>query len=200
MVLSELAQKNEKILQRALKVKELLKKQETLNINVEECNDAVLFYTIISTSNAQTKAPLGEKFLCNKLKLKRVQPSENRGDAYDSNNKYYEFKNSFTNKGNTLNLRQIRLWQDIDYYYCVFINEDNLDDSLFFVLTKEQMMEEIILCNAGYTHGTIEANLNNVNKEYSITLPIYNDNNANTKRWKEKYLSQEFKKKILYGN
>lgn len=200
MVLSELAQKNEKILQRTLKVKELLKRQEALNIDVEKCNDAVLFYTIISTLNAQTKAPLGEKFLCNKLKLKRVQPSENRGDARDSNNKYYEFKNSFTNKGNNLNLRQIRLWQDIDYYYCVFINEDNLDDSLFFVLTKEQMMEEIILCNAGYTHGTIEANLNNVNKEYSITLPIYNDNNSNTKRWKEKYLSQEFKEKILYRN
>ena len=43
------------------------------------------------------------------------------GAGKDKENLYYEIKTSFTNKGNNLNIRQIRLWQNIDYYYCFFI-------------------------------------------------------------------------------
>ena len=54
------------------------------------------------------------------------------------------------------------------------------------------------LCG-GYTHGTVAANAVNEHSEYSITIPIYNDKNEKTKRWKEKYLSNELKNKILGG-
>jgi uncharacterized CHY-type Zn-finger protein len=149
-----------------------------------------------ATLTAQAKAPLGEKFLCNLLGLRRISSREARGDATDGNGTYYEFKNSFSNQKENLNIRQIRLWQEVDYYYCFYINEEELDRSVFFVLSKEQMIEEVALCG-GFTHGTEGANAVNQHCEYSITIPIYNNNNPKTKRWKDKYLSTELKNRVL---
>lgn len=200
MLLSEVYEKNEKVLQRALRIQELLKQAMERNIPLSEdivnCNDAYLYYTCTAGLTAQAKAPLGEKFLCNLLGYTRVSSREDCGDAVDKNGNFYEFKNSFTNQQQNLNIRQIRLWQDVDYYYCFYINEEELEKSVFFVLTKEEMIEEVALCG-GYTHGTVAANAVNEHNEYSITIPIYNDNNEKTKRWKEKYLSNELKNKIL---
>lgn len=199
MLLSEIAQKNKEILQKALYIQNLIDQQEKLNINIEDCHDAHLYYLSTASLTAQKKAPMGEKFLCKKLNMKQVSSREDRGDAVDKNGLYYEFKNSFTNEVQNLNIRQIRLWQNVDFYYCIYINEVNLDDSLFFVLTKEQMIKEVELCG-GFTHGTIAANSVNQHNEYSITIPVYNNKNEKTKRWKENYLSNELKEKILYGN
>lgn len=202
MLLSEIYLRNEQILNRALQIKELLNQAEQkgipLTADILDCGDAQLYYTSTAGLTAQAKAPMGEKFLCNILGFTRVSASEDRGDAVDNNGIYYEFKNSFTNQAQNLNIRQIRLWQDVDYYYCFYINEEHLDQSVFFVLTKEQMIEEVALCG-GYTHGTIAANAVNGHSEYSITIPVYNDKNEKTKRWKEKYLSEELKNKILGG-
>lgn len=200
MLLSEIYDKNEKILQQALQIQNLLKqaldKGVSLTDNIVNCGNAYLYYTSTAGLSAQAKAPLGEKFLCNLLGYTRVSAREDCGDAVDEEGIYYEFKNSFTNQRQNLNIRQIRLWQDVDYYYCFYINEEDLDKSVFFVLTKEEMTEEVALCG-GYTHGTVTANAVNEHSEYSITIPIYNDKNEKTKRWKEKYLSNELKNKIL---
>ena len=199
MTLLEIKAQNDKILAKALKINKKLENCQNLNIDIEKCKDGILFYTVIASCNAQQKAPMGEKFLCDVLNMTRILPSKGRGDAVDKEGKYYEFKNSFTNEKQNLNIRQIRLWQNIDFYYCIYINEENLDESLFFILTKEQMEHEVELCG-GYTHGTIEANVSNQNKEYSITIPVYNDKNEKTKRCKNNYLSNSLKEKILYGN
>ena len=169
-----------------------------LTEDIVNCGNAYLYYTSTAGLTAQAKAPLGEKFLCNLLGYTRVSSREDCGDAVDKNGIHYEFKNSFTNQQQNLNIRQIRLWQNVDYYYCFYINEEDLDKSVFFVLTKEEMTEEVALCG-GYTHGTVAANAENKHSEYSITIPIYNDENEKTKRWKEKYLSNELKSKILGG-
>ena len=200
MLLSEIYNKNETILNQALYVQNLLNqtlnKGLSLNDDIVNCGNAYLYYTSTAGLNAQAKAPMGEKFLCNLLGYTRVSSREDRGDAVDNKGKYYEFKNSFTNKQQNLNIRQIRLWQDVDYYYCFYINEEELDKSLFFVLTKDEMTEEVALCG-GFTHGTVAANAVHEHSEYSITIPVYNDKNEKTKRWKEKYLSDELKNKIL---
>lgn len=202
MLLSQIYSKNSIILERASKIQtlieEALKNGKTLEEEIINCGNAYLYYISTATLPAQQKAPLGEKFLCKLLDYTPVSSREDRGDAVDKNGKYYEFKNSFTNQKQNLNIRQIRLWQDVDYYYCFYINEEDLDKSVFFVLTKEEMIEEVTLCG-GYTHGTVAANAVNEHSEYSITIPIYNDKNEKTKRWKEKYLSQELKNKILGG-
>lgn len=203
MLLAEVYAKNQIILQRAIKIQSLieetLKNGKILEEEIIDCGNAYLYYMSTASLTVQQKAPLGEKFLCKLLGYTSVSSREDRGDAVDKNGNYYEFKNSFTNQAKNLNIRQIRLWQDVDYYYCFYINEEDLDKSVFFVLTKEQMIEEVRLCG-GCTHGTTISNMVNEHVEYSITIPIYNDKNEKTKRWKEKYLSEELKNKILGGN
>lgn len=202
MLLSEVYDRNEKILNRALHIQNLLKqaldKGVSLTDDIVNCGNAYLYYTSTAGLTAQAKAPLGEKFLCNLFGYTRVSSREDCGDAVDEEGTYYEFKNSFTNQQQNLNIRQIRLWQNVDYYYCFYINEEDLDKSVFFVLTKDEMIEEVALCG-GYTHGTVAANAVNEHNEYSITIPVYNNKNEKTKRWKEKYLSNELKNKILGG-
>ena len=202
MLLSEVYDRNEKILNRALHIQNLLKqaldKGVSLTDDIVNCGNAYLYYTSTAGLTAQAKAPLGEKFLCNLFGYTRVSSREDCGDAVDEEGTYYEFKNSFTNQQQNLNIRQIRLWQNVDYYYCFYINEEDLDKSVFFVLTKDEMIEEVALCG-GYTHGTVAANAVNGHNEYSITIPVYNNKNEKTKRWKEKYLSNELKNKILGG-
>lgn len=202
MQLSEVYNENKKVLNRALYIQNLLEgvlnKGVSLTDDIVNCGDAYLYYTSTASLTAQAKAPLGERFLCNLLGYTRVSSREDRGDAVDKEGIYYEFKNSFTNQRQNLNIRQIRLWQNVDYYYCFYINEEDLDKSVFFILTKDEMIKEVVLCG-GYTHGTLTANAVNEHNEYSITIPIYNDKNEKTKRWKEKYLSNELKNKILGG-
>lgn len=203
LTLLEVYIKNKNILKTANEINKMLESAisngANLNDDIVFCKDAFLYYTSTASLNAQTKAPMGEEFLCDILGLSRVSPRENRGDAVDNLGKYYEFKNSFTNQNECLNVRQIRLWQNVDYYYCFYINENDLNESVFFVLTKEEMAQEVALCG-GYSHGTIDANILNKNSEYSITIPVYNEENTITKRWKEKYLSIELKNRIFNVN
>lgn len=126
---------------------------------------------LISSLLPQMKSPLVEKFLCKKMNYQLVPSSFNKGDAKDNNNNYYEFKVSFTNKDEKLNIRQIRPWQNVDFYYCFYINENDIDKSVFFVLTKDERLKEIEKCGS-YTHGTKEANESNQNKEISITIDV----------------------------
>lgn len=145
-----------------------------------------LFYQIISGYSVQKKAPISDKHLIAFFSFDAVPASQNHGDAKDDKENFYEFKTSFTNKGNNLNIRQIRLWQKVDFYYCFFINEQEIEKSLFFKLSHEEMLQEVSMCGSA-THGAKQANEVNQNIEYSITIPVYDLNNAKTRRWKEKY-------------
>lgn len=200
MKLNEVKQKNEKVLSKAQKIQEfLINNPQEMEKEIYEVRDAFFFYTAISSQNVQSKAPLSEKFIANKMDWKRVKASEGRGDFLDSSENgygYIELKNSFTNKEEKLNLRQIRLWQDVDYYLCIYIDEENLENSSVFLLTKEQMTKEVENMG-GYTHGTVEANKDNKNKEYSITLPVKKEKNEHTVRWNNEYSSEELKLKII---
>ena len=147
--------------------------------------NAEIFFTIISMDSAQSKAPAAEKFLEKKLLWKKIKASENRGDFYDDkNDKFIELKMSFNNKANTLNFRQIRLWQKIDYYLGIYIDEDNIKNSLVFKIPHEEM-KQIIANNGCATHGTSVANELNINIEYSYSLPLANKELL--AQWKEKY-------------
>lgn len=188
--------KNEKVFNKTKFIKEFLDKQnnDILEKNIFEVEDAYFFYNAISSQTAQSKAPLSEKFIANKMNWTIISPSQDRGDFYSEKEfGYIELKNSFTNKEEKLNIRQIRLWQEVDYYLCIYIDENNLNDSLFYFLTKKEMTEEVELIG-GFTHGTVKANEKNENKEYSITISVKNLKNKNTQRWNEKYLSNFFKK------
>lgn len=194
MTLQEIIDRNERVYLNSKFIHDQLKNSDIKSF--EEIKDFELFYRLISSLSAQAKAPMSEKYMIDCMGWKKVSAKDDRGDAVDSNKIYYELKNSFTNLGENLNLRQIRLWQDVDYYFCFYIDEVNLKDSLFFLLTKKEMEEEILL-NGSFTHGVKEVNMGNIKNEYSLTIPIKNNNNKNTQRWKEKYLSIDIYNKVM---
>lgn len=154
-----------------------------------------VFFSAISVGTAQAKAPEVEKFVARKLGYTKISPSLNRGDFKTSDDKYIELKNSFSNKDECLNLRQIRLWQKIDYYLCMYINETDLSKSIVMLLSHEQMEKEVAE-HGSATHGTSTSNANNKNIEYSITLSV---NGSPIKSWIEKYSNEELKAKIVGG-
>ena len=171
--------------------------EEELQSNNETIKNGFLFYSLMIGSSAQAKAIPSEQFIIQKMGLTPVDAKENHGDGKDDNNNYYEIKTSFTNSKNYLNIRQIRLYQNNDYYICGFINEDDLDKSKFYLLTEEQMKKEVELCG-GFTHGTQTVNEENEHPEYSITIPVYSSRSEKTRRWDEKYLNEEIKNIILH--
>lgn len=131
-----------------------------------------IFFTVISLETVQAKAPEFEKYVGLKTRWIKIPAKENRGDYFDPiNNKYIELKASFTNKDKCLNMRQIRLWQEVDYYLAIYIDHNNLLNSKVYLLTHMQMSEEVEKRGSA-THGTGLANQNNENIEYSITIPI----------------------------
>lgn len=132
-----------------------------------------------------------QNYICNKLKFKNVCAGKNKGDLFDEeNNIYYELKTSMLNdfkESLNFNVKNIRLWQDVDFYLCLFIDVrdiDNIKHNLF-ILSKEDMINEVELLKANPTNGTKEANINNSNIDLSFSIKV---NSSNYKRWVEKYL------------
>lgn len=161
----------------------LLSKASLIDHKELFANPDELFF-LYSFMNAQQKASSIERFIYTKLGGTGVKSSLDRGDA-KIKEEYYEIKTSTTNKNESLNIRQIRLYQDVDYYICSYINERSLKDSKTYLLSKAEMENEVDKIG-GYTHGTIASNENKVNPEYSVTLPVTKDD-KHVKRWNEKY-------------
>lgn len=149
------------------------------------------FFSIVSLFNAQRKASLIEDFVIQNDGGKRISSKVDRGDYINGNGKYIEVKTSTTNKSMSLNIRQIRLWQEVDHYLCLFIHEQELELSRAYFLTKEEMSQEVLLCGS-VMHGTKEATANNLNKEYGIMFPIYSETHPITKRWNDNYYSNYY--------
>ena len=129
--------------------------------------------------SAQSRSPLWEKYFRIKNNCEIVPKNENKGD-FKKDNKYYEYKISLNDQIN-FRLIQIRPWQDCDY----IIQFVTFEKIYTFILTKEEMMKEIKLCKAGYAHGTKEANKDNTNIEYTMTIK---KDTGNWQRWIDKYL------------
>ena len=68
----------------------------------------------------------------------RVHKNEDRGD-FKKNGRYYEYKCSGYNQNNSVNIVQIRPWQDCDY----IIQRISDDGAITFVLTHAEMMLEV---------------------------------------------------------
>lgn len=153
------------------------------------------YFFLSSFVSAQQKAVDIEKFISHRMGGKIVHPGEERGD-FSLLNLYCELKTSTTNKRKCLNIRQIRLWQDIDYYICSYIEEKDVSKSKIYLLTKSDMEKEVSLIGS-FTHGTVSSNTYNKRNEYSITINVFNDNNIHTKRWNDNYLSDYLFEKII---
>ncbi|MDR0676161.1 MAG: hypothetical protein LBF97_03865 [Elusimicrobiota bacterium] len=150
--------------------------------NIDEVKDLNKLLILTSFMSSQKKASLFEKFFRSKTNFIKISQKENKGDFKDNDNNFYELKVSLKNEALSINMRQIRLYQDIEYYIILYL--DNCKENSFsFKLTKEQMTEEVKLLG-GICHGCKKAVENNEVKEFSISLKL---NSKNFKRWEDNY-------------
>ena len=140
------------------------------------------FYRISSVLLSQSRSPLWENYFIKKHDCERVNKSEDRGD-FKKNGRYYEYKSSGYNQNNSVNMIQIRLWQDCDY----IIQWISDDGATTFVLTHAEMMLEMEKLKASRAHGT-RALVNNENIEYRMTVKR---NSADWDRWINDYHKED---------
>lgn len=138
---------------------------------------------ICSLLTPQAKSPIYERWILSHFDLKPLSASLGRGDGIDANGNTYEVKISSSNSNKKINIRQIRLFQPIDYYIIGYIDDKENKNTIFYLLTHSQMSQEINKHGCP-THNTSYYNKSNDNIEYSITLKI---DSEQEKGWREKY-------------
>lgn len=148
--------------------------------------DEITYYKATSILTSQSRSPLWEKAFIAKNNAKKVSASLGKGDLF-LDSKYFEYKISGANLGNELHIVQIRIWQNVGYiiqYVCA-------DFSIItFELTHEEMKREIETLKMSAAHGTKEANEENGNIEYRVTLK---PNSKDFKRWLRLYKTEKYK-------
>lgn len=107
----------------------------------ESTDNAVDFFNLISIKNVQAKSPETENFLSKKLEFKKISSSLGKGDFINNEGNYIELKTSYT--FGKMNIRQIRLYQDVDFYLCIHIDEVNVKESRCYFLTHKEMKNEV---------------------------------------------------------
>jgi hypothetical protein len=124
--------------------------------------------------------------LIKQLGFKSINNTKDTGDCEDSFGDKWEIKSSIINaSNNSLNLVQIRLWQDIKgYVIVVFDTRINPMEIQVYRIDINQMKKECELCNASSAHGTKKANKNNENIELRFSIKI-DKNDYNFKRWQQ---------------
>lgn len=166
-------------LQRAVdEVTQLSRKYPDGEVDVSDLSVADIG-AITYLMSPQKKAPIYEGIVIKMCGGTKIPSSLNRGDflyvGAEGREIYVEVKISTTNAKRALNARQIRLYQQVDYYLLAYIDELEPKNTLFYLLTHDEMKR---LCDAcgSICHGTRGAVANNVNLEYGISLATRNPN------------------------
>ena len=155
---------------------------ELINLTFEQEISEQDFYKISSVLSTQSRSPLWENYFIKKHDCERVSKSENRGDL-KKNGRYYEYKSSGYNQNNSVNILQIRPWQDCDY----IIQSISDDGATTFVLAHAEMMLEMDRLKASPAHGTQEALEDNKTIEYMMRVER---DSADWDRWISNYCKE----------
>ena len=128
--------------------------------------------------------------------LKDVSPLDDNGDAINDKQQSIEIKNSIITPHNrSINLRQVRDWQNIDYHYVVVVDITSQEcefEVAIYKLNHAQMQREWVDNGGVYTHIAKKSRLGNKNLMKSITIK-YDDQNHQIQRW-EKYRQPDMEK------
>lgn len=144
------------------------------------------FYSYTSLLTPQSRSPLWEKAFINKIGAKKVSASQGKGD-FTWNNEFFEYKVSGLNAENMLHVVQIRVWQNVKYII-QYISKDF--EVYTFMLSHDEMIEEIKKNGASAAHGTKNANKDNKNIEYRFTIKKHSES---WNRWVKKYKTNLYK-------
>lgn len=138
-----------------------------------------------NTVSAQVYGIRYQNYLIEMLKAKTINQKENCGDC-SLNDYNIEIKASILNDTNRkLNLLQLRTYQNVHFY--LFLACDSVhDEEYIYILNKDELSREFKAMNAVQTHGTKDANKDNVNTSFSLKLNFSKEND-HLKRWNELY-------------
>jgi hypothetical protein len=139
-------------------------------------------YRISSVLTPQSRSPMWENYFIEKYDCEKVKRNEDRGDLR-KNGIYYEYKASGYNLDNSVNIVQIRPWQDCDY----IIQSISDDGATTFVLTHAEMILEMKRLKASPAHGTKEVVADNKKIEYMMTVER---GSADWDRWVNNYCKE----------
>ena len=139
------------------------------------------FYHITSFLTPQARSPLWQNYFIEKIGAQKIPAANNTGD-FLWKGKFYEHKISGFNKDKNLHVVQVRTWQGCDYIIQYLDEKHN--PPVTFVLTGDEMKEELKLLKVSSAHGTKKANKNNENIEYRFTLVL---DSKDWERWCKLY-------------
>ena len=132
-----------------------------------------------------------QNYIAEKFNLQKVIQAKGKGDWKNSMQQHYEVKVSIiTGNNDSLNVVQIRPWQEISGYYLVAIDTRTSPfKSFVFHLSKNEMSIE---CEklASSAHGTKSANSNNENVELRFSVKI-SETDPTFIGWCSKYLQKD---------
>lgn len=137
----------------------------------------------INFTTAQSYGSQVEAVYIRKNNYKKVDPSEERGDAFNvGDKKYIEVKFTVVSFPNyQYDIVQIRPHHDIEEYHIIAFNKD-MDTTEFYVLTKKEMNEELKITGSSLAHGTNNNKEALVNPEYAIR---FKKDSEIHKRWQK---------------
>jgi hypothetical protein len=128
------------------------------------------------------------------LNFSKNKSGDDCGDLKSPSGKNIEIKSSIlTITNDALNLVQIRLFHDVDYYLCIAYDCRDIINfkTYIFLLSHDDMKAECEITNASAAHGTRTVNKINNNIELRLSI-LCNLTNKIFQRWCEKYLMESF--------
>jgi len=140
----------------------------------------------MSLLNPQSYGSRIEKRIMHDVQGYKIKASENKGDI-GLNGKNVEVKVSLLNSVNdSLNMVQVRLFHDVDYYLCVAYDMRDISTykKYVFLLTHDQMAHECKRAHAA--HGTKSVNELNENVELRLQVNC-NEGDSVFERWQDAY-------------
>lgn len=113
---------------------------------------------------------------------------------FDKESKNFEVKVSLlTGTNDDLNIVQIRLFHNVQYYLCVAYDMRDISNfkKYIFLLTHDEMNNECKTMNASGAHGTKTLNKKNKHIELRLSLKCL-PNNIHFERWLNNYSIKSF--------
>ena len=134
--------------------------------DLSNVNDFKDFVDLCILKTPQNKGWLLEEFVCRKFGWKHLPPWKHTGDGYDlSEKRSYEVKSSFTTDG--ILIKQVRLFQKIDRYLYIRVDERDVENTDVFLLDHDQMAREV------KEHGrrSVKGRSRHGGNQYDIEIP-----------------------------
>lgn len=137
-------------------------------IPIEKINWTEYVKAAITFTSSQSYGGKIEGVYRRKNKYTKVPASEARGDALTLDNKYIEIKFSVMSYPfYQIDIVQIRPHHNIDAYHIIAFDATT-NETIFYVLPKAEMTQELQLTGYQLAHGTTNSKNSISNPEYSI--------------------------------